>query len=86
MKFQLLLLFALIGATVLMVEADREDDKCKKWGQMLGVFSKDLTKWAPFKMYPYDWTMRDCEKVCAQHNSTHGYAFLGIVACCCGTN
>lgn len=83
MKFQLVLLFALVASLVMLVESSSDDDKCRLYAKSQGISDEMLEKCGPFRMYGYG--AKGCQKTCQALFMDVGFSYVGNQACCCAT-
>lgn len=85
-QFQLVLLLALVVATIMLVKADDKDDvKCRSYARMMGVGEDTLDHCGPFSMTAYvgpqsDWCQKACKKF---DNEPMDFPYKNTEACCC---
>lgn len=85
-QVQLVLLFAMVVATTILVEAAEGDDqKCRDYAKQVKVSDLILSRCGPFELDKYDPKYMGCKDVCSKINKNFSFPYEGDKGCCCAT-
>lgn len=81
-QFQLVLLFALVAAAIMLVKAN-DDKLCRSYGRKTAITEDFLARCGPFELVNYD--PMGCVEVCNLHRKNAAFEYEVNKGCCCAT-